>query len=319
MAEDRAALLAAVNEGDDVHAALRALRHAMAWSVSAVSSAPVPQATDPAAIELVLALDDALTQVDGLVAHVPALAEASMAGLPVTEYLSRQAQALAELADRVAVARREHEALAAVHAELLASSQEHDSISRELDELRRLQRLADALPELHEQRASLARRIEAMSSPIDDVRAAEQALLDTADTVVTLGAQRQADLNERVQELLATAARTEVDWAARQRQHADVEARLRETRTEYEKLDSQREGWLEVLRQHAEIDEDLFERLTAVRDDAGDGTATERVHTLLADVEVVLDKVDNALRDMLERHRQVADDNHRVLPWRDEP
>ncbi|MBB5152861.1 hypothetical protein [Saccharopolyspora phatthalungensis] len=310
--DPRAALLAAANSGDDAQSALRALRHALAWSACAVGSAQRIEVTDPAAIELVIALDDAFAEVDGLLEQVPGLAEAAVAGVEVTEYLNRQAGTLTNLADLITVARREHEALASVEAELRESGEEHTRILGEIDELRRLERLRDALPALREQHESLNRRLEAMVSPVAE---AERALYETADKVVLLSAERLADLDERIQQVLAKLQRSEADWAEQDRLRADAETKLRQKNAEYEKLRTEREGVLAALRQHAEIDGDLLDRIAAARD----GTALDRVRSVVTDIKASLDQVDAALRDALDRYVRFVEENRKVLPWRDEP
>lgn len=309
--DPRAALRAAAAGPDDAATALLALRHALAWSARAVAGARPRDETDPAAVELVIALDDALAEVDGLVRQVPGVAEAGVAGGPVTEYLNRQAATLAELADRIAATRREHEALFAVEEELRACGEEHDEILRRIEELRRLEELAGALPEIREQRDGLERRLEAMASPAAE---AEQALAATAHRVLVLREELLAKLDERTRELLGEVRDSEARWAEQRQRLAEDEALLRDKTAEYEKLRAERDGLLRAVSAHAEIDRDLVERLSAVRE----GGPLDKVHAMLSDVRATLDKVDGALGEALERYDRFVEEHRRVLPWREE-
>ncbi|MCP2167289.1 coiled-coil domain-containing protein [Goodfellowiella coeruleoviolacea] len=309
--DPRAALRAAAAGPDDAATALLALRHALAWAARALATDRPHAATDPAAVELVIAVDDALTEVDELVRQVPDVAEAGVAGTPVTEYLNQQAEALAELADRVAVTRREHEALFAVEAELRACGAEHDEIQRHVAELHRLERLARDLPAIRDQRDSLARRLATMRSPVAE---AEDALAATAHEVLVLREELLANLDTRTQELLRQVRDVEARWADQRRRLAEDESRLRDKVAEYEKLRTERDGLLRAAAAHAEIDRDLVDRLAAVRE----GGPLDKVRAMLSDVRTTLDTVDSALADALARHDRFAEEHRRVLPWRDE-
>lgn len=306
--DPRAALAAALDSGDDAHAALQVLRHAIAWAGRAIAT-PVRNGDGPLAIELVIALDDALEQVDDLLAQVPALAEQGVAGAPVTEYLERQAQALAEISDQIAVARREHEALFAMEAELRASKEEHGRIQQRIDELQRLDRLEKSLPELREQHQRLARQLEAMITP---VAAAEQALVDLAEQIVTLSTERRQDLAKRTNELLAEVSESEQRWAESMRQHADAEERLATLGKDYEELREELERRLAALRIHARIDEELQERLGAA------GESVDQVRGILAETDGTLERVEQALGEALERYDRFVEQHRAVLPWRDD-
>jgi hypothetical protein len=307
--DPRALLVAALAEPDDPRTALRVLRHAIAWSTAAVSAGGDEPAGEP--IELVIALDDALTQVDGLLERVPVIAEQGVAGVPVTTYLRRQAQALAELSDRVAVARQEHEALLSLETELRACAEEHDRTLARVAELKRLERLAESLPAIREQRDRLARRL---ALKVDPDEGAEQALVDTADEVVTLGAELLADLGERTRDLLDRLAEQERRWAEEKQRYAEEEARLTRMRADYDKLAEEREKMVASLKVHAQIDDDLLNRLPS----AGAGTSVERVRSALAEAQRIVDDVDRALADALEHHDRFLEENRRVLPWSSE-
>lgn len=307
--DPRAALLAAASDGAGAHSALRALRHALQWSAQAIGDVAPADSGDPTAIELVMALDDALSEVAGLVARAPALTEAAMAGPSVREYLDQRGDALTELARRIAVARQEHDELAAIEAQLRDGAEEHQRLVERIDELRRLRRLHDELPALREQQAALATAAEAMTGPVGETM---QALRDTSEHLVTLDAERQADLDARTRELLATLARAQQQFAELTRQHTATEAQLHDKHDEYEKLRDEHANWLPALNQLVEIDADLRDRLAAARDE----TTLDRVHGMLTRAQTVLDDVDAALGVALRRYDEVLDKSREVLPWR---
>ncbi|GLY50787.1 hypothetical protein [Lentzea sp. NBRC 102530] len=306
--DPRAALLAAAEGDDGPHTALLVLRHALAWSARAVANAQPREHTDPAAIELVIVLDDALSQVDALVENVVAVADAGVAGAPVTEYLARQASALTELAHRVASVRREHEALFAVEEELRACGEEHERIGAQVEELNRLQRLSEALPEMREQHEVLRRRLQAMTSESAE---AEQALVATAGQVVVLRDELIADLDRRTREQLDELRGVEKKWADLHGDYAKRATALAEKHKEFEKLREQRDTQLRAFEEQRKCDEDLRARLSTV----SEGGALDRVRALLADVQTNLDQVETALGDALVRYDQFVEKNREVLRW----
>jgi chromosome segregation ATPase len=306
--DPRAALLTAAEGEDGPHTALLVLRHALAWSARAVASAQPREHTDPAVIELVIALDDALAEVDALVEHVVSVADAGVAGVPVTEYLARQASALTELAARVASVRREHEALFAVEEELRACGEEHDRIAAQVEELNRLGRLSEALPEMREQHEVLQRRLQAMTSESAE---AEQALVATAHQVVVLRQELVADLDGRTGEQLERLRRIEAEWAKLHQEYTARTTALADKNAEYEKLRAERDGLLRAVAAQQECDRDLLTRLSAV----SEGGALDRVRALLSDVQTKLDHVESALGDALVRYDQFVEQNREVLRW----
>ncbi|QIS10504.1 hypothetical protein [Nocardia arthritidis] len=303
-----AAIRAIVGNGTDPLAALRVLRHAIIWSAATVAAALSGSGdepgTDDAALELVIAVDDAVAEADLLVDVVPRLADHALAGVRVTEYLRRQIDALVSLSDQVAAAGHEYEAVRDVEAELIASGAEHDRLTARLAELTRLRELADSLPELRDMHDELTRRESAMLAETD---AAEAALLATAERVGALSAERLSRLGTSTAEALTRLRDTESRWAAVAAQFADAERKVTKLRDEYLVLSA-------ALRAHAEVDADLTARL----DGAERGSVTDRVRTVLADVQSLLDQVDTALGDTLARYDRINAEAHRELHWRED-
>jgi chromosome segregation ATPase len=228
----------------------------------------------------------------------------------VTEDLGGRADALPELADRIARTRREHEALFAVEEELEACREEHDEIVRRIEELRRLEALAAGLPEIRDQHDSLARRLETMTSPAAE---AEEALAATAHRVLVLREDLFARLDVRTRELVEKVRDSEVRWAEQRQRILEGEAQLRDKVAEYEKLRAERDTVLRAAAAHAEIDRELVERLAAVRE----GGPLDKVRAVLSDVQARLDQVDGALAEALARYDRFAEEHRQVLAWRD--
>ncbi|MGI5506208.1 hypothetical protein [Lentzea sp. CA-135723] len=306
--DPRAALLAAAEGDDGPRTALLVLRHALAWSARAVASAQPREHTDPAAIELVIVLDDALSQVDSLVEHVVAVAEAGVAGVPVTRYLAQQASALTELAERVASVRREHEALFAVEEELRACGEEHERIGAQVEELNRLQRLSEALPRMREQHEVLRRRLQAMTSESAE---AEQALVATAGQVVVLRDELLADLDRGTRAQLEELRDKEQKWAELHGEFEHRAAELAKKTEEYVKLKDQRDVQVRALALQQECDDGLRAKLGVV----GEGTALDHVRALLTDVRTTLDHVETTLGDALVRYDRFVEQSREVLRW----
>lgn len=294
---------------DEAQTALRVLRHVLEWSTSALGghlrTAAGRTRTDT--LELVMALDDALSQVDGLLSLVPALAAAGVAGGPVTRYLAEQSSALTEFAKRVATARREHEELAEIETRLRADEAEHERLTARLADLRRMRDLSGGLDALHAQEQDLTNRLALMLTPVAD---AEQALLDTANQVVTLSAQRLALLGEQTRAVLETLRRSEAEWADETRAHAQAERELHDRREEFDKLRVARDVRLSQLSMHTAINRKVVERLAVT-----DATALEAAGGMLAEIEAGLDRLDGALAEAVTRHDELLAEEREVLSW----
>ena len=294
---------------DEAQTALRVLQHVLEWSTSALGRhlRTAADRTRTDTLELVIALDDALSQVDGLLELVPALAEAGVAGGPVTRYLAQQSSALTEFAERVATARREHEELAEIETRLRADEAEHERLSARLADLHRMRELSDGLHELRAQEQELANRLARMLTPVAD---AEQALLDTANQVVTLSAERLALLGEHTRTVLETLRRSEAEWADETRAHAKAERELCDQRAEFDKLRVARDVRLAQISAHTAINRTVVERLAVTG-----ATALEAAGGMLAEIQAGLDRLDGALAEAMTRHDELLAQEREVLSW----
>jgi soluble cytochrome b562 len=291
--------------------ALHVLRHAINWSaetLSGLSQNPI-DALDTAAMECVIALDDALAEVEALAAPLAALIEVAVTGAPVADYLTQQMTALTSLADRAAVARREREALSHVEERLRADAADHDRLTTSLDELRRHERLADALPELRAQEEQLAARMAEMRGPIRD---AEQALAETARQVVTLSTERLADISEQTSALLTEIDQKEREWAGEVQEHGKLKAELAKNISRYETLKAERTEQVVALQEYCRVDGELMNSLPGSDGDVPDGQTLRRA---LDSVATTLRDVDDGLRAALARHDELLRQNRRLIGW----
>ncbi|MFD7660690.1 hypothetical protein ACFV4N_42530 [Actinosynnema sp. NPDC059797] len=312
---DPRAELAAVLTTEGPAVALHALRWAIGWSVRALAEAaraePAAEGPDTAAIEVVIALDDALAEVEHLAVRLSALTEVAATGEPVADHLRRQVDSLTALADRTAVLRREHEALARVEERLAAGAAEHERVSARLEELKRFERLADALPELKAQQESLSARLAAMRQPAE---VAERALLDTAEQVLSLSLERLGDLSDRTGDVLAKIAASERDWAEEVRAHEEHKTRLADTLARYERLRTEHAERAAQLLEYARIDTEILAGLPAGPADAPDG---DGLRAALDATEHTLRRVDEGLRAALDKHARLQDAARRMTQWYD--
>jgi chromosome segregation ATPase len=292
-------------------AALHVLRHAIQWSAAVLAELTGPDALtgllDDAAMECVVALDDALDEVAVLEAPVAALVDAAVTGEPVAEHLRTRMDALSAFADRVAVARREHEALARVEERLRADAAEHEQLSAGIDELHRYERLSDALPELRAQQQALATRTAAMLAPVEQ---AERALVDSADAVITLSTDRLADVSDRTKALLAEVAEKERLWAKEVREHDRLATAIEDNARRYEELRQQRTDQLAELAEYCRIDDELMTSLPGGENDVPDGAA---LRAALASVRQTLRTVDDGLRAALDKHDELLGRDRQLI------
>jgi hypothetical protein len=309
MSSDPRAELAAVLTVDGPAAAMRALRLAIAWTATALAEAT--GAGDADAMEAVIALDDALTETESLAEPLEELTRVAVTGEPVAAYLRHQLDALSALADRTAVLRRENEALLRVEEQLAAAAAEHERLTARLDELRRYERLSEALPELRTQQEALAGRLAAMRQP---VRAAEQALLDTAEQVLTLSSERLADLGDHTETVLTKIAAAERDWATEVREHEKLKDRLAANLRRYDRMRAEHAERAAQLAEYARIDAEILAGLPGGVAGVPDGPA---LLAALEDAARTLRRVDGGLRAALEEHDRLLATTTRLIQWYD--
>ncbi|MGV9680898.1 hypothetical protein ACWDSJ_36985 [Nocardia sp. NPDC003482] len=305
-----------VTDDADRCAGLRVLQYAIEWSAATVAAALADAEADSAAVEVVIALDDALGGVDQLVGNVTALADTALIGEPVRVYLEEKVTALTVLSEQLTLARLELQSAEEAADELAASSVEYERLSSRLGELSRLRELSEALPEVREQYDRLIQHHDAM---IDETAEAEQALRDTAEQLVTLSTQRRATLDERTRAALEQIQRGESDRIAAAQRCADAATELAQLRD----LHASR---IAALQAYASANNEVLQRLIRIDDDADgnesigqrDGSVLETARRILGQVQSSLERVDGELGRALKDYDEATQAHRKVIPWRDD-
>ncbi|MFE1596839.1 hypothetical protein [Nocardia sp. NPDC058705] len=290
------------------YAALRALGEAIAGSVATVAAAAVPSmpGSDPSTLELLIALDDALSRVDELVAQVPVVVDAALAGPAVARTLDRKSAALAVAAEQVACARRTYDNLRATEEELVALGAEHEQITRRLAELDRLRALSAELPALREQQRELLGRNAALIAATEQ---AEQAMFEAAESVVVLSTQCQELLAEKTCAAVDELRVLEARWSDLNRDYLEAEKKVDVLRDEHRVRTA-------ALAAHCEVDQDLLARLSRVAlSGSADSGVLSGVGETLADAQSLLESVDQGLGRALVRYDEIRTSARAELAW----
>lgn len=263
-------------------------------------------------------LDEALEESRALADALPGLLAAAMPGDQVaagTEELMRQ---LAEVADRVGSERAVLDELVAAEEELRDRLARHGALRRQVDELRRLERLVLALDALQEQQQVIADRLAALRGRDTGV---DEALRTSSDALLRLSGDQLAALAPQTRQLLERAAAAQHALAAEERESHEAAAEL--TRSE-ERLTQIRDACgarIASLRKYAAVDRELARALAAPQGAAaGTGTARQRlslaeVEAATADIENRLRAADEALGQVLTEREAQDREGRFTVPW----
>jgi chromosome segregation ATPase len=273
-------------------------------------------------IEAVMFLDDALTQVRGLHTAVPALLAAARPGPAVEADIQARASELAALADQVHAARSDLERAEAGEETRRSRLAELATLREQVGELRRRERLAQALQELNEQRQVIEERVALLRQLTEQP---ENALAAGAGELVRLAGERQALLAPAVRDTLTQAeeavqmlAREEERVRAEQQRLDTTQQRLAEAERRRAELQATREGQLAQLAAHARAESALADALSrngAAATAVGD--PVEQLNAVLDGVATQLDEVDGILRERLVSDQAGYDREHAIRGWSD--
>ncbi|MEV0544353.1 hypothetical protein [Nocardia salmonicida] len=287
------------------YAAVHAMKRAIADSVAVLTTVTTDGATRPgtsaAALDLLIAVDDAFSGVDDLVERIPALLDAAEAGPSVAHALDRKRTALIAAAADVAKARRTLDELSETEAELVAASAEHEAISRRSRELDRLRSLARELPALRAQQQTLAGRDAALIAAADHT---EQTLLDVAEHVIELTVAQQRLLRERTSMALEELRTLEAVWGEVNDAYQLAQAKVATLRAEHQARTAE-------LAAHRAVDQDLLARLSRV----ADSDVLNGVDETLSTAHVLLASADEGLSAALTRYDKIKATARTELPW----
>lgn len=272
-------------------------------------------------IEAVMFLDDALAQVRGLHTAVPALLAAARPGSAVEADIQARASELAELADQVHAARSDLERAEAGEETRRGRLAELATLRQQIDELRRRERLAQALQELNEQRQVIEERVALLRRLTEQP---ENAIAASAGDLVRLAGERQALLDPAVrdtliqaEEAVKTLAREEERARAEQQRLDTTQQRLAEAGRRRAELQATREEQLAQLAAHARAEGALAAALSR-NGGAAAGDPVGQLNAVLDGVATQLDEVDGILRERLVSDQAGYDREHAVLGWSDQ-
>ncbi|MFB6988902.1 MULTISPECIES: hypothetical protein [unclassified Streptomyces] len=277
---------------EETEAALRVLGQAFRWAAATLGRVD-GGASGTHALAALYDLDDALEEGRTLADVLPGLLAAAMPGDQVgggTEELMRQ---LAELTDRVDGERAVLEKLAATEESLRGRLAQHAALRRQVDELRRLERLVLALDALQEQQQVIADRLDALRGRDTGV---DEALRTSSDALVRLSDDQLAVLAPRTRQTLERAAAAQHALASEEHRLSDSVGELASRRERLEYILDARGAQVASLRAYAAIDRDLARALAAPQG-APPGTATSQQQLSLAEVEAATADIERRLRE----------------------
>lgn len=272
------------------------------------------------AFDAVCLLDDAMDQLRAMQTAIPALLAAARPGAAVAADMTARAAELAALADQVSAARRELDVRRTREQETLARLADLTALREQVDELRRRERLADALQELNEQRQVIEQRLTLLRQLTEHQ---ETTIGASAGEVVRLAEERRQLLAPIVRDALAQAGETlraleeeEARTRAEQARLTAAEEHLAAARQRTAQLTAEHEGRLAQLAVHAQVDSSLAAALPP-----GGNTGTQdtvgQLRGLLDGIVTQLGDVDGALTDALASAQADHDREHAALGWTD--
>lgn len=271
------------------------------------------------AIEAVCLLDDAMDQLRGMYAAVPGLLAAARPGPTMAADIKARTDELAALTERVSAVRHDLELLQAREQATLARLAELTELREQVDELRRRERLADALQELNGQRQVIEQRLTLLRQMTEHQEATIGA---SAGEVLTLAQDLRALLAPDVRDALARADET-LQALAEEEERARAEherltaarERLASARQRTAQLAAEREGTLAQLAAHAQADSALAAALSAAGNAADAGDPVGQLHAALDGIAAQLGEIDGVLTEALASTQAAYDREHAVLGW----
>ncbi|GAA3031176.1 hypothetical protein GCM10020000_05110 [Streptomyces olivoverticillatus] len=258
------------------------------------------------ALGALFTLDEALEEGGTLDALLPALLAAAAPEDRVAGDIGDRMRQHTELTERVATARADLEKLRATEEALRDRLAEHETLRRQVDELRCLERLVLTLDALQEQQEAITDRLAALRGRDTG---ADEALHTSSEALVRLSDDQLAVLAPRTRQILDRAAAAQVELADAEDKCRVGISQLIECQARLEQIQDAYGRKLASLHRYAAADRDLARALGEPQG-AADGTATLQQHLTLADVEA-------ATGDMERRLRAADEILHRVITERE--
>ncbi|WP_102919875.1 hypothetical protein [Streptomyces eurocidicus] len=270
-------------------------------------------------LEAVFLLDDALTEAEGVSRAAVRLLARARPGPTAEAYLRDRERELGEVKRRTAAARADFDGLAEAEEELRGRLAEYADLRERVAELRRLERLVEALDALSGQRAAVGERLARLRSRADGV---EDAVARDGVELLRLTRDQLALLAPRARTALEDAAAAQAELAFEEGRLAGSEDRLAAVSARLAEVDVLRRERASALSARTRADRRLADALASLPESwhgpYGDGTAPERARALLDGVEERLRDVEEALRRALDEEEAAPVPGRTVLAWGDE-
>ncbi|MFC8665716.1 hypothetical protein [Streptomyces sp. NPDC057199] len=306
----------AADDTSDQEAALRVLGHALRWAAAALRRQDDAAGGAPALAAL-YALDDALEDARGLAQALPGLLAAARPGDQVARGTGDLMRELTEVTDRVRGERETLERLADTQAALRGRLAEHEGLRRQVDELRRLERLVVALDGLQEQQQVIGARLAELRGRDAGV---DEALRTSSDALVRLTEDQLTVLAPRTRGTLERAATVQSALAAAEREYRASSDELATYQDRLEAVQAAQGSRLASLNRHARADRLLARALHEASGAGAPATAPDGGLTL-EQVEAAADVIERRLRDadeiltaVLEEREELDTEGKVVVP-----
>lgn len=310
--DPRAALAAALTEGGPT-ASLLALRYAAEWAARTVLDEV--RADDVAALECVIALDDALPSVGELMGQVPELVMLASAGSSVGNKLIASAAKLKRQRDALTAERAALESVRDLSARLAEVEAERERLRGEIERAERTARIERELPALRQTLAELTAAVSAADGGAASADAVLQGLIAAGRRLAGLTEEQRLILdldNEKVAaKVVDVTAVVEQALARRGELAAELETRDREA----DELRAAEEKTLPGLRARRQADAELVAALLTVESagqQAAPLSALERIQAEFAELEQRVDSVEGRLTPLLRQHQRAYEEARQI-------
>lgn len=306
MSDDPAAEISAALTEPALITPLVTLGHAADWARKILAEAGDD---DVAALEYVIALDDALPRIARLMNLVPALVKAASPGAVVSERLVSAKAELDRQRAALAAERASIEAARDLERQAREVAAERDDLRERVQRLERAQAIERELPGLRARKNELEAAVSLAAAAEGDqaVRGLNEAahrLRELSDAQRSLIAAENDDLVSAV-----TAA---VEAAGRELGRRDeLTAELADRERQAGELRAEQERHLPGLRARRQADEELLAGLA----EAGlpeRASAIERVRAELAEIERLIENAEALLKPLLRQHARAYEESRKI-------
>lgn len=255
------------------------------------------------ALTALFAMDDALADALGLADALPGLLEAARPGESVARRITDLMDELTAAAGRVASQRAALAELLEKEEELRRCETEHKKLRQEIEDFRRLERLAKELDELRAQREAVDTRLRELRGR--NLGAVDEELRTAADALVQLTEEQLAVLEPRTRQALERAASAQEVLANTEYDLSEGSHQLAADQDRLERIQAEQGKVFTSLARFAQADRELTQ---ALREAAGadtrglvpgQGLTLEEVEDLTRTIEQRLIEADEILSRIL--------------------